>query len=147
MEPNWALARKRQTLIERARIVRTIRAFFVAHGFLEVETPQRIPVNAPEPHIDAVPSGDWTLQTSPELCMKRLLAAGYPPLFQFCHVWRAGERGSRHVPEFTLLEWYRPQADYAALMADCEALFAALSPSGILDWRGGASSWPHRGSG
>lgn len=136
MEPNWTLARKRQTLIERARIVQTIRAFFVAHDFLEVETPQRIPVNAPELHIDAVASEDWSLQTSPELCMKRLLAAGYPQLFQLCHVWRGAERGARHLPEFTLLEWYRRDADYTALMADCEALLAVLCPSGRLDWQG-----------
>jgi lysyl-tRNA synthetase class 2 len=136
MEPNWTLARKRQTLIERARIVQTIRAFFVAHDFLEVETPQRIPVNAPELHIDAVASEDWSLQTSPELCMKRLLAAGYPQLFQLCHVWRGAERGVRHLPEFTLLEWYRRDADYTALMADCEALLNSLCPSGTLLWQG-----------
>ena len=77
MEPNWALARKRQTLIERARIVQTIRAFFIDRDFLEVETPHRIPANAPEEHIDAVSSDSWFLHTSPELCMKRLLAAGF----------------------------------------------------------------------
>lgn len=135
-EPNWALARKQQRLAERARILQRVRAFFTAGNFLEVETPHRIPVNAPEPHIDAVASGDWSLHTSPELAMKRLLAAGYPQLFQICRVWRDGERGRQHLPEFTLLEWYRADADYHALMADCRALFAALVPDGRLQRQG-----------
>jgi lysyl-tRNA synthetase class 2 len=136
MAGNWQLAKRRPALEARARIVQTIRAFFIAQDFLEVETPQRIPVNAPELHIDAVRSGAWSLHTSPELCMKRLLAAGYPRLFQICRVWREGERGGRHLPEFTLLEWYRGDADYLDLMDDCEALLRALVPSGILTVRG-----------
>lgn len=66
-EPNWALASKQKNLIERARIIQTIRAFFVAYDFLEVETPQRIPANAPEMQIDPLPSGKMWLQTSPKL--------------------------------------------------------------------------------
>lgn len=132
MEPNWALARKRPALEKRARIVQTIRAFFVAGDFLEVETPHRIPGNAPELHIDALACGDGFLHTSPELCMKRLLAAGYPRLFQLCRCWRQGERGRRHLPEYTMLEWYRSGCDYRALMEDCKALFAALCPEGQL---------------
>ncbi|TRO80256.1 EF-P lysine aminoacylase GenX [Trichloromonas acetexigens] len=132
MEPNWALARKRPTLEKRARIVQTIRAFFVAGDFLEVETPHRIPGNAPELHIDALACDDGFLHTSPELCMKRLLAAGYPRLFQICRCWRQGERGRRHLPEYTMLEWYRSGCDYRALMDDCEALFASLCPEGQL---------------
>ncbi len=130
MEPNWALARKRPLLEKRARIVQSIRAHFVREGFLEVETPLRIPANAPEAHIDAVPADGWYLQTSPELCMKRLLAAGCPNLFQVCRVWRGGERGVRHLPEFTMLEWYRAEADYRSLMDDCERLIRALAPEG-----------------
>lgn len=135
MEINWALARKRSILEQRARILQSIRAFFVSLDFLEVETPHRIPVNAPEPHIDAVTSESWHLQTSPELCMKRLLAAGYERLFQICRVWRGGERGRRHVPEFTLLEWYRAGTDYRASMTDCEALLRMLAPAGRLVWQ------------
>jgi len=135
MEPNWALARKRQTLIERARIVQTIRAFFITRDFLEIETPHRIPANAPEEHIDAVASGDWFLHTSPELCMKRLLAAGYPRLFQICRCWREGERGRRHLPEYTMLEWYRAETDYHVLMDDCETLLRQLVPAGKIVWQ------------
>jgi len=128
MEPNWQLVRKRSHLEKRARIVQAIRAFFIARNFLEVETPHRIPGNAPETNIDAVVSGDWFLQTSPELCMKRLLAAGYPQLFQICRCWREGERGIRHLPEYTMLEWYRTGCDYEAVMTDCETLLAELCP-------------------
>jgi len=137
-EANWALARKKQTLEQRARILQAIRAFFVARGFLEVETPQRLPVNAPEPHIDPLPSGAWWLQTSPELAMKRLLAAGYGDIFQLARVWRGSERGRRHLPEFTLLEWYRDGVDYVRLMDDCEALLLHLVPAGKLLWQGHA---------
>ena len=135
-ELNWALARKRQNLEQRARILQQVRAFFVDRGLLEVETPHRIPANAPEPYIDAVTSGGAVLHTSPELAMKRLLAAGYPDLFQLCRVWRDDERGRRHLPEFTLLEWYRRDADYTQLMVDCEALLTALVPSGQLRRQG-----------
>ena len=135
-EQNWALARKQQNLGKRARILQQVRAFFVGRGLLEVETPQLIPANAPELHIDAVEVVEAVLQTSPELAMKRLLAAGYPDLFQLCRVWRGGERGGHHLPEFTLLEWYRRDTDYTQLMADCEALLTHLVPSGRLAWQG-----------
>lgn len=145
-EPNWALASKKRNLIERARIVQTIRAFFVADDFLEVETPQRIPANAPELHIDPISSGEQWLQTSPELAMKRLLAAGYDNLFQICRVWRDAERGRNHLPEFTLLEWYRPGHDYTALMGDCESLLQVLVPKGTISFQGKdidlTSPWP-----
>lgn len=136
MEINWALARKKPILEQRARIVQSIRAFFVERGYLEVETPHRLPGNAPEAHIDPVATGDWFLQTSPELCMKRLLAAGCPRLFQIGRCWREGERGSRHLPEYTMLEWYRAQADYRTLMSECEELLAALVPGGKLTRQG-----------
>ena len=136
MEPHWSLARKRQRLEQRARIVQTIRAFFVGRGYLEVETPHLLPGNAPELHIDPVAAAGGFLHTSPELCMKRLLAAGYQQIFQLSHCWRAGERGARHLPEYTMLEWYRAGCDYHALMAECETLLAALVPSGTLSWQG-----------
>lgn len=127
MIANWHLARKQPLLRARARIIQEIRQFFIAGGYLEVETPLRIPAPAPESHIDPIPSDGWFLQTSPELCMKRLLSAGYERLFQICHCWREGERGSLHLPEFTMLEWYRAHGDYRDLMADCEALLAAVA--------------------
>ena len=125
-DDQFHLARKSQTLQLRARLIQSIRHFFIQRQFLEVETPIRIPSPAPEEHIEAIPSGNWFLQTSPELCMKRLLAADYPRIFQFCKCFRADERGSRHLPEFTMLEWYVAQFDYGQLMDQCEAMFTAI---------------------
>jgi lysyl-tRNA synthetase class 2 len=136
MNGNWALGKKRARLEQRARIVQTVRSFFIGRGYLEVETPHRLPGNAPEAHIDAVGSDGWFLQTSPELCMKRLLAAGFPKLFQICRCWRADERGGRHLPEFAMLEWYAADCDYHHLMAECEMLLAGLVPNGLLNYRG-----------
>lgn len=111
----------------RARVVRAVRRFFDTRGYLEVETPLRIPAPAPEPHLIPQAAGRWFLQTSPEICMKRLLARGYPKIYQLCKCFRRQERGSRHVPEFTMLEWYRAGADYLDLMDECEALLAAVA--------------------
>jgi len=103
-------------------LIQAIRHFFTEKNYLEVETPYLIPAPAPEFHIDAVAVGAGFLHTSPELCMKRLLAAGYPRIFQICKCFRQGERGGRHLPEFTLLEWYRAEADYLGLMDECEEM-------------------------
>ena len=119
--------RRRSALQARASILQAIRLFFINQGYLEVETPHRIPAPAPESHIDAVPSGSWFLHTSPELCMKRLLAAGYEKIFQICRCWRGEERGRLHTPEFTLLEWYRTESDYRALMEECEAFIQRVA--------------------
>jgi len=127
VDDSWKLAAKKDALRRRALMIRTIRRFFQDQDFLEVETPLRIPAPAPESHTDAVASGEWFLQPSPELCMKRLLAAGYPRIFQICKCFRAGERGDRHLPEFTMLEWYREGTDYRTLMDDCEALITLVA--------------------
>jgi lysyl-tRNA synthetase class 2 len=113
-------------LPERARVLRQIRAFFDARGFTEVETPVRIPAPAPEPHIDCPPSGDWFLRASPELQMKKLLAAGMERIYQIGPCFRAGEKGRRHSPEFTMLEWYRANADYSDIARDAEELVAEV---------------------
>jgi lysyl-tRNA synthetase class 2 len=139
-DQDWRLAAKADALKIRAQVTDAIRRFFRECDFLEIDTPVRIPAPAPEAHIDAVRSDGWFLQTSPELCMKRLLAAGYPQIFQICRCFRAGERGTLHLPEFTLVEWYRAGADYAALMDDCEQLVAAAAAAagrnGRLVWQG-----------
>jgi lysyl-tRNA synthetase class 2 len=127
VEMNWPLARRKRALQQRAQILQAIRYFFVSQDYLEVETPHRIPAPAPESHIDCVPSGSWFLHASPELCMKRMLASGYDRIFQICRCWREKERGSQHVPEFTLLEWYRAGCDYGSLMEECEALIRAVA--------------------
>lgn len=127
MNPSWFLAHKRETLTKRADIIRAVRSFFDSRNYLEVETPIRIPAPAPEAHIDAVASEGWFLHTSPELCMKRLVAGGFPQIYQICHCFRHGERGSLHLPEFTMLEWYRAGADYFSLMDECEELIRYIA--------------------
>ena len=123
-------------LSERARVLREIRAFFDARGFTEVETPVRIPAPAPEPHIDCPPSGDWFLRASPELQMKKLLAAGMERIYQIGPCFREGEKGSRHNPEFTMLEWYRAHADYTQIAVDAEELV------GDVLWPRGSTALP-----
>lgn len=113
---------RHNNLIFRARVIRSVRAFFESRGFLEVETPLRIPANAPEEYIEPFGSEDFYLQTSPEICMKRLLCRGHDKIFQICRCWRSGERGNKHIPEFTMLEWYRAHSNYYDLMKDCEEL-------------------------
>jgi lysyl-tRNA synthetase class 2 len=116
----WPL-RKEHVLL-RSRVLRSMRDFFEEQGFAEVETPVRIPCPANEFHIDAPPSGDWYLRTSPELHMKRLLAAGLPRVYQVGACFREGESGHRHSAEFTMLEWYRAEVASDAIMGDAISL-------------------------
>lgn len=114
-------------LRRRAAVLRTLREFFDGQGFMEVETPVRIPAPANEAFLEPPPSGERWLRTSPELHMKRLLARGAGKIYQMGPCFRAGERGRRHNPEFTLLEWYRPNAGIASLYKDvAEVVSAAL---------------------
>jgi len=144
---------KNKHLKSRAKIISAIRTFLQGEGFIEVETPVRIPAPAPEPHIDVVPSGDWFLQTSPEIYMKRLLADGHDRIFQICKCFRGKERGDRHLPEFTLLEWYAAGWDYIRLMDQIEKMirFVCSSVSGkeSVSWKGKkislAGTWPRIG--
>ena len=111
----------------RAAVLRSVRGFFDELGFVEVETPVRIAAPAPEEHIDCPPvlgaDGSRTyLRASPELQMKKLLALGMERIYQIGPCFREGERGSRHNPEFTMIEWYRRGADYTAIADDMERL-------------------------
>ncbi len=106
----------------RAALFRSIRNFFAAHHFLEVDTPVRQPVMIPENNIEPILAGSWFLQTSPEQCMKRLMARGAKRIFQLSPCFRKGELGRKHLEEFCMLEWYRVGADYQALMDDCQNL-------------------------
>ena len=113
----------------RAAIMAAIRLYFADKGYLEVETPNRIPAPAPEAHIEAEQSGSWFLHTSPELCMKRLLADGFERIFQICKCYRKGERGRLHLPEMTMLEWYTAGHDYQDMMQQCEDLITTVARS------------------
>src|SRR5512137_1669915 len=105
----------------------SIRAFFKKESFLEVETPLLVPQAAPEQFIAPFTVNGWFLSTSPEMHMKRLLAAGYGNVFQITHCFRKGERGHWHNPEFTMLEWYRVNADYVRIIEDTEKLVLAVA--------------------
>ncbi len=121
------LKRRSPRLRARSKILRAIREFFSQRDFIEVETPVRLPAPALELHIDAEPSGDQFLRTSPELHMKRLLAGGVPRIVQMGPCFRRGERGALHNPEYTMLEWYRSHADYVDILADAKALIAFVA--------------------
>ncbi len=134
--PWWAPhvhADRRPFLLGRARITAALRAFFAARDFIEVEAAilQVSPGN--EAHLHAFATELVTpaaqrvrlyLHTSPEFAAKKLLAAGERRIFEFARVFRNRERGALHHPEFTLLEWYRTEEPYEAVMADCAALLA-----------------------
>lgn len=130
----WQPAAGLDVLRLRAELLTRIRAFFAAREVLEVETPILSHAAIPAPHLESFAVHPVSrpaavtgyLHTSPEFPMKRLLAAGAGPIYQICKVFRADEHGRRHNPEFTLLEWYRPDFDADALMTELEALLQAL---------------------
>ncbi|MDI1265811.1 MAG: EF-P lysine aminoacylase EpmA [bacterium] len=142
--PWWSASRhadRRPFLMARATITRAVRGWFDEQGFAEVETGilQVSPGN--ETHLHAprteLTRGDGTratryLRTSPEFAAKKLLAAGEAQIFEFARVFRDRERGDLHLPEFTMLEWYRAGAGYDAIMADTIVVIAhAAQATGI----------------
>ena len=136
------LTAKRPRLAARARLMQALRNWFAQHDFLEVESPVRLSAPALEDYIDAVEAGAgrW-LRTSPELHLKRMLAAGYERIFEIGPCFRAGESGDHHREEFTMLEWYRRGGSWRELMADAQgmvrAAIAAIHP--------GKTALPFRG--
>jgi elongation factor P--(R)-beta-lysine ligase len=117
-----------KVLERRAEIVRAVRGFFEARGFLEVETPLLVPSPGLDLHLDAFAVGpDRFLSTSPEYQMKRLLADGYSRIVQITKAFRQNEKGSRHNPEFTMVEWYRAHASVVDVMSDTEQLVARVT--------------------
>ena len=153
MSPFWApenYADRRPRLIQRAAIVKSVRAFFEAEDFVEIE-PSALQVSpGNETHIAAFatqfcpPGGAPTplyLHSSPEFDCKKLLAAGEERIFALAHVYRNGERSKLHHPEFTMLEWYRANTPYRALIDDCAALLrAAADAAGATHFQFGGSS-------
>ncbi|MBI5511194.1 MAG: EF-P lysine aminoacylase GenX [Deltaproteobacteria bacterium] len=127
----------------RAAIIKAVRAFFDGRGFLEVDTPVAVTAPAPEPQIEAPATALRVghevqrrfLQTSPELMMKRLLAAGVTRAYQIAPVFRDRDFTSCHRPEFRLLEWYRRDAGWQELLTDCEGLLAAAATAAGLGVR------------
>ena len=123
-----AVAARRAALLERAR------TYFRDTHALEVDTPALSPAMNPDPAIESLRAvtGDGKtlyLQTSPEFYMKRLLAAGYPDIYSICRVFRDGEAGRRHQPEFTMLEWYRLGLGLTEIIDDTVRLIATCLDS------------------
>lgn len=126
---DWRPTANLATLRRRALLLEVVRAFFRTRGVLEVETPVASAAAVTDVQIESLQLAGtparW-LQTSPEYPMKRLLAAGSGDIYQLCRVFRAGEQGPLHNPEFTMVEWYRLGMDLPAIMAETAALTAAL---------------------
>ena len=147
--PWWDRARhqdRRPFLLARARIKQALRKWFTDQGFIEVETAalQVSPGNETHLHafktrfepLDNAPGTDFYLHTSPEFACKKLLAAGETKIFTFAPSYRNREHGRIHHPEFTMLEWYRTDADYRSLMTDCaEMLRVAAKTIGVQEFR------------
>lgn len=132
---NWRPTASINTLKARARLHQQVRTFFHERGVLEVETPALSQAGNTDPHIDSFSTNSTTntapryLHTSPEYPMKRLLAAGSGDIYQICKVWRQEESGSRHNPEFTMLEYYRVGFSYQQLMQEVTTLLHTLIPT------------------
>jgi lysyl-tRNA synthetase class 2 len=134
MSPWWDRDRhadRRPALIQRGRIKAAARAWFEGQGFTEVECGALAVSPGNEAHLhafatEAIETGGARrtlyLHTSPEFASKKLLAAGETRIFDFARVFRNRERGPLHAPEFTMLEWYRANEEYDAVIADCIAL-------------------------
>lgn len=119
----------RQKLIARAEVIRGIREYFTSQGFIETDTPSLVLSPGMETHIRPiqVEGGRSFLPTSPEFAMKRLLARGYHKIFQICKAYRLEPKSTTHNPEFTMLEWYRGNSGYEAIMDDVEEMFVAIA--------------------
>jgi elongation factor P--(R)-beta-lysine ligase len=151
MEQWWRpdrIAARRANLAARGRILGAVRDFFAGEGFIEVETPALQISPGLEPHLRAFATTlndprdgaakPRYLHTSPEFAMKKLLAGGMTRIWQLAHVFRDGERGATHHPEFAMIEWYRVGATYLDLMDDCEKLLrAAQAAVAVPSRRGG----------
>jgi lysyl-tRNA synthetase class 2 len=129
---DWRPTASLGALARRAEMLAKTRAFFLGRAVLEVETPILCSAGISDPQIESMTAkvagvdGHFFLGTSPEYAMKRLLAAGSGDIYQVCKVFRDGEHGRWHNPEFTMLEWYRLGFDDAQLMAEALDLVGQL---------------------
>jgi lysyl-tRNA synthetase class 2 len=116
----------KETLVARARLIQKIRSFFEGRDILEVSTPVLGKTTTTDMQIDSFKTDDYFLQTSPEFYLKRLLAADLGAIYQLGPVFRRGEEGKKHQPEFTLLEWYRPGFLLADLIQEVSDLLVNI---------------------
>lgn len=132
----WRPGAGHQRLQARAKLLAEVRNFFARRGVLEVETPMLSAAGNSDPGLSQFDTRDgrW-LRTSPEYSMKRLLAAGSGDIYELGRVFRAGEAGAWHNPEFTLLEWYRVGWHFGQLMDEVAELIAHCGESSARSWR------------
>ncbi len=132
-KPHWRPNADIEIAKQRAQILARARNYFAKTNSLEVDTPALSTNATSDPHIESIEAvlqlrkkQNFYLHTSPEFCMKRLLCAGYLDIHQICKVFRDGESGRYHQPEFTMLEWYRISFDLQRIIQDTKALISTL---------------------
>ena len=129
-EMSWQSQASKELLLERALLLKNVRAFFDAKGVIEVETPLLSHYSTTDPHLDSLSSHFQEeicyLNTSPEYAMKRLLAGWQQAIYQICKAFRDDELGPNHNPEFSMLEWYQPGYSMEQLMAELAELVKAI---------------------
>lgn len=141
-QQDWQPTATIDTLKRRAQLLADVRHFFAERNVMEVDTPVLSQAAPTATYLDSFradyqpassQSVSYFLQTSPEFAMKRLLAAGSGDIYQIAKVFRNGELGRLHNPEFTMLEWYRPALDYHGLMREVDDLLqqAAAMPEAV----------------
>jgi len=147
MQEKWwhpeLFKQKHANLKTRSKIIRAISHYFDGEGFDEVQTPVLQVCPTIDKHIHAFATDlkgvdlsvkkKLYLQTSPEFDMKKLLAAGMERIYQICPVFRNAEGSKRHSPEFTMIEWYRSNADYTDIMTDCEGMLRACAKAASIE--------------
>lgn len=133
MSERWQASSGPEAAALRADLKRRTRRYFREQNVLEVDTPSLASGAPADPNIECfeIPTSAASekplyLHTSPEYAMKRLLASGYPDIFSISRVFRDGERGRMHQPEFTMIEWYRLRFDLDAIIADTTALISTV---------------------
>jgi len=136
----WRPTSGPQVARSRAAILQRLRTCFDAESVLEVDTPALSTTAVSDVNIESLEvrskltEASLYLHTSPEFCMKRLLASGYPDIYSICRVYRDGEVGHRHQPEFTMVEWYRLGFGLADIIANTlEVIAAALDDPSLTD--------------
>lgn len=140
---DWRPSASFETLRRRAELFGHIRSFFAERDVVEVQTPLLTTSGVTDVHIESIPAnapGGW-LRTSPEYCHKRLLAAGFGDLYELGTVFRRGEAGGNHQPEFTLLEWYRVGWSWQDLADEAVDLIRHCLGADSGNWRARRISW------
>ena len=133
VQQSWQLISSVKSASRRAAMLKRARTFFEERNILEVDTPMLSRYAVSDPQIESIevilqldPEKSWFLHTSPEYCMKRLLSAGYPDIYEICKVFRDAEVGRHHQPEFTMVEWYRLNFALKDIMQDTIDFIAKL---------------------